>query len=83
MKGVPQGWLERPTEAKTHRSHTPSLPIQGVVLCDKHPSLHHLNELSQPHKLSSLILFCKHALDLSLPPPSSSILALPLSPFSS
>ena len=83
VKGVSQGRLERPTEAKTHSSHTPSLPIQGLALCDKHPKLHHLIELSQPGKLSSIMSsFCKDALDLSLPPPSSSILALPLSPFS-
>ena len=79
---MPQGRLERPAEAKAHSSHTLSLPISGSVLCDKHPSLHHLNDLSEPHKLSSLmILFCRDALDFSWPPPSSSILALPESVF--
>lgn len=74
---MPQGRLERPAEAKAHSSHTVSLPISGSVLCDKHPSLHHLNDLSEPHKLSSLmILFCREALDLSQPHKLSSLMIL-------
>lgn len=76
---MPQGRLERPAGAKTHSSHTPSLPISGSMLCDKHPSLHHLNDLSEPHKLSSLmILFCQEALDLSQPHKLSSLIDLVL-----